>query len=387
MIEFCVEKLDKIFSIRKIVRHLLEKDPAMGFLVQKVDFSYYDTDEDFKKNPDLKSTYASISFENFNYHIHINLDKMINKDREFQIEVLKHEIGHISNGTFFRYQALDINTQAKFDLWNIATDIAINENLPLLHKFGYHAKKLNFPINKTSEFYYKELMKNPPKPLENNIDSHMIKESDEIKEIKQITKKIIKDAIKDAKDHDENCTIPDSFLETLEMIERSSYNWIKEFRSFVGKYLGQSKRRTRSRFNKRYKHFAGSVKKLTKDDIFIIIDTSASVSKEMLQLFFNEIKKIFSLGFNIYIIECDADVQRSYRYYPSTTFSIKGRGGTLYQPAIDFAIKENPAFIVLFGDGGYFDSELKEPDNLLWVLPYGCNARTKNKKIYIGEKQ
>lgn len=372
-------KKDKINKIRRAVHQILNKEPAYGHLIQQIDFLYYE-EKDFFSFPELKETYAGISCHK-KYVIHVNLEKMIEKSRDFIIEVLKHEVGHIMQGSFARAKYLNITDQQTFQRWNIASDIPINESLPLLHDFGFTSKKLGFEQNQTSEYYFDLLGKNPPKKkMECKLDAHDFSSELSPEEIKYISKKLVENAIKEVRKAAGK--VPSEFLQSLEILSTSKYNWIKELNKVWGQYLGATYRRTRARVNRRYGHFMGKAKE-TKGLITVVIDTSGSVTQKMLQMFFREIKKIQSQGYDVSIIECDAKVQRHYKYVPSKKFTVQGGGGTLYQPAIDYAVSLKPAIILIFGDGGYFDNNLNEPDNVKWILPKGCDAQTNNKKIFL----
>jgi len=110
-------------------------------------------------------------------------------------------------------------------------------------------------------------------------------------------------------------------------------------------------------------------------------DTSASVVEAELKLFVGQIDRIMRLFDDMPLIwlQCDARVHAVIEYdNPSKlTFEVFGRGGTSFQPIIDWCRENRVPNVILFTDG-----ECPEPDyrgvKVLWVFT-PCDEQTEAK--------
>jgi len=168
-------------------------------------------------------------------------------------------------------------------------------------------------------------------------------------------------------------TIPGAINDLIDaMIERRkpSVDWKRALRLFSA-----SSRRTRivhtmKRVSKRYgtrpgiriKHF---------QRMAVIIDTSGSVTDDALGLFFSEIHGMWRAGAELEVIECDATVQRHYRYRGNIPKFVAGRGGTEFDPAFRF-LRENRHMqfdgAIYLTDGYAPEPEIRPPCKLIWVI-------------------
>ena len=136
-----------------------------------------------------------------------------------------------------------------------------------------------------------------------------------------------------------------------------------------GPHLKTRLQTTNKRTSRRYHTVPGHrVKKHL--HLLAILDTSKSVSPEDLQLFFQEIQALHSLGHQITIMEADLMVQS---VYPFRGFqparSVKGGGGTNFDPAIEQAENRyHPDLILYFTDGEGPTPLRWQGTPLLWYL-------------------
>jgi predicted metal-dependent peptidase len=131
-----------------------------------------------------------------------------------------------------------------------------------------------------------------------------------------------------------------------------------------------SKKRISKRFGTR-----PGIKIINDRIIAAIVDTSASIDNETLLLFLNEINHLHKCGIRIKLIQADAEVSSIENYQPrKTEIEITGRGGTAFQPALNYANKENISGVIYFTDGYGDTTNLKSVHPLLWVIsPNGVN--------------
>jgi predicted metal-dependent peptidase len=102
----------------------------------------------------------------------------------------------------------------------------------------------------------------------------------------------------------------------------------------------------------------------------IAIDTSGSVSNQDLVEFFNEIYHIYKTGTDIDIIECDAEIQRVYKYKGNRDeISVKGRGGTSFDPVLEYLSEHKDKYQnLIYLTDGECDTNITPIKPVLWVF-------------------
>ena len=151
----------------------------------------------------------------------------------------------------------------------------------------------------------------------------------------------------------------------------------KVMQSFRSEVLSSKRHLTRMRPNRRsgFENF-GSVYSLT-SRLLVAVDVSGSMTDEMVSNFFGIINKFFKYGIEeIDVIQFDADIKGE----PMTLtkakrggIDITGRGGTCFQPVIDYCAQRKHYYqgLIILTDG--YASEPTLPDffctPVLWVLP------------------
>jgi len=166
-------------------------------------------------------------------------------------------------------------------------------------------------------------------------------------------------------------TIPgeiSEILKRLKEIEPPKFDWKGYMRRFVGKSIKIYTKKSRRKFNKRLPDFPGLKIKKQKH-VLVAIDTSASVSTKELQIFLSEIHHIFKTGSDITIIQCDTAISYIGKFDPKKDFNVHGRGGTDFNPVIDYYNENCNKYSCMF----YLtDGEAPAPENcknnVLWVL-------------------
>jgi len=171
--------------------------------------------------------------------------------------------------------------------------------------------------------------------------------------------------------------MPAFFLSQIQRINRPPVlSWQVILKKYIGT-LSANKRHTRTRLNRRQPErfdLSGRIDdKVLK--LVVAIDTSGSVSDEMIGQIFNEIFEILAKRkHDITVIECDAEVQRVYKAknLEDIQQKVSGRGGTLFSPAIEYINKDKyfrDALLIYFTDG-YGESEIPKPRTYrnIWVV-------------------
>lgn len=215
----------------------------------------------------------------------------------------------------------------------------------------------------------------------------------DFKNIPEPTKQLIKNQIDNTiKRTAEECskqrgTVPSELSQIIEKLNKKKpeiFNWKAYFRRMLGSIYDINIKSTRRKESLRFEGSMG-IQHKKKVSMLVAIDTSASVSNKELAEFFNEIFYIWKAGARITIVECDADIHKIYEYQGKLIDSVTGRGGTDFNPPVDYYIKHKKdyASLIYFTDG---ECELpaKHPSGIIWIITSGgYHQDYPGKTIYI----
>jgi len=268
------------------------------------------------------------------------------------------------------------------DLWNVATDYAINfslmqSGLTSMPEGGLLDNR--FADMKAEKIYdiLKEESKDKPKPKKPKWGNVIPQEGMSEDQVKQEVAKINAETMMAVNTAKAIGKLPSSVKEIIDEMKRSQVDWTDVLRRHcVGDQPeGYSFRRP----NRRQWHVNEIItpisNKVGVGDIVVGVDTSGSVSSKELSYFLGELNSLSEeiKPNSITIITCDAEIQGIKRYESGEIVEnivCKGRGGTLVMPVFDYIEKENinvDSFIYFtdLGIGDYPDEEPSFP--LLWV--------------------
>jgi predicted metal-dependent peptidase len=341
---------------------------------------------------------------------------------ENRAAVLKHEVLHIVFKHIFRNQALSNHPK----LWNIASDLVVNQyvapyKLPdgaiLLSTFP----DLGLEENDTADNYYaalaklhnegmgktgiKKRSKNPKsaanlkKILSQNTPSdhscwanssgfdidgertganipQMVRDA-----LRQISEDQIIKAYERTKASKAPGNLPawlDRHIEDLLNSRKPQINWRNTIRMFAASSRRSKMISTMQRESKRFEAFEGlphnpglKLKRFQK--LAVAVDTSGSIDDESLSIFFAEINGMYRQGADITVIECDADIRRTYQFQGKVPECVKGGGGTSFEPVMQWLANTRTRYdgCVYLTDGFAGAPETKPPCKLLWVISGG----------------
>lgn len=232
---------------------------------------------------------------------------------------------------------------------NVAVDCVVNSLIPKDHlpPNCVHPENYGFPLNKSSTWYYEQLAKNEEykKQCESGafgkggILSHIMNSHGQwqgsVAE-DPLLKEFIKDIVRTAKDlcNKDYGNIPAGVLAQIDEVlkkRKAMVPWNQVLRNFVASATESNLDYTMKRESKRYGTRPG-VKKEDVLNLAVAIDTSGSISDEMLKIFLQEILWIHNCGAQIHIFEADADIAFDYKFKGKFTTDVHGRGGTDLEP-------------------------------------------------------
>lgn len=169
-------------------------------------------------------------------------------------------------------------------------------------------------------------------------------------------------------------TIPGEFSQLIDALfaeEPPKFNWKAYLRNFVGGSTQTDAKKTRRKKSKRFPANPG-LKIVERRHVLVGVDTSGSVSNEELAEFFHEMHHMFKTGTEITVVQCDTAISsiQKYRGTEDGKIKIHGRGGTYFDPVVDYYNENIRKFscLIYFTDGEAPAPQEPPHGRTLWVL-------------------
>ena len=374
--------MDKQRSLSKIGKELMLKEPYYGFFLIMLNKLWS------KKLPT-----AGVSKQNINFQLAINPEFWESLSEDHKLGLLKHELLHIA---FNHLTTFSMFSDKK--LANVAMDMEINQYIAKdwLPEGGIdvdtYAPELDLDRRAGSRYYYNKLKQFQEEKDKNgtcgcgNMDGLLedIENGDiadhstweEFQDMPEAEKKLIQKQLQkilsDAKEQTikKQGTVPGEIegVIIIEEIVKAKFDW----RGFVRRFTGVSTRvftkKIRRKENKRFSENPGLKVKM-RQHMLLGIDTSGSVSNNELKEFMNEIHHIYKCGVEVTIVQCDTEIKSIEEYKGKFDMTVKGRGGTYFDPVIEYfnANQKKYTSLVYFTDGES-TAYVKPRGHVLWVL-------------------
>jgi predicted metal-dependent peptidase len=366
-------------SISKSSKTLTYKEPYYGLLLLSLN-----------KSLDKNIPTAGVSKKGINHQLTINPDFWMSLSDSSKVGVLKHELLHIAMFHLFMRQGYP-----DWDLFNIAADLEVNQYIqPEFKGSDWHFyelstfPELNLPPKAGTKKYYELLQKaikdNTSPGLASNYQNmkdgngvlhELWKVFSEMSEVEQRLFKTqieyqLKEVAKQVKSN--RGLIPgelEDIIKALFEVHEPVINWRAYIRQFAGISKNIYTRKTRRKESKRIKGTPGlKIKK--KQHIVFVRDTSGSVSDIDLREFDNEMLHIYRSGTSVTVIDCDAGIKDIWEFKGKIKDSVKGRGGTRFEPAIEYVNKNHRKYdsIIYLTDGECPAPSVKSLKKILWVI-------------------
>ena len=377
-------------SVFKICKKLLIKEPFYGLFLLNINKRFSE-----------KIQTAAVGIEGINPILLINKEFWKSLDEDMAIAILKHEVSHLMFGHLT--EAWTYLRKENAELLNIAADTEINGYIPKLQKDPYcYPDKFGMEKGKGTLYYYDKL-----RQMQNNqgggpgqggggefgqtLDDHSTWEDMTEAERQLVQQQIDRIAKQTAEQLKRNHgRIPGEFMDYIEelfKVKPRIFNWKSYFRRFLGSVIDIELKKTRQRENIRFPEASGT-KHRRKSQIFVVVDTSGSISEKDLCDFFSEIHHIYKSGVVIDICEIDTKINRIYRYNGKWDMKASGRGGTILSESISYVNEHRRDYTscVIFTDG-YCDVDFKIYVDNMWIIASGgYEQKYPGKTIYIDGK-
>ena len=165
--------------------------------------------------------------------------------------------------------------------------------------------------------------------------------------------------------------LPNGLIERLDQLMEAmkpQFNWKRILRLFAATSNSTYVKNTLRRPSKRYGTTPG-IRIMRRNRLLVAVDTSGSIQMAELKVFFSEIYHLWKQGAEVWVVECDAAIQNSYPYRGVTPTEIRGRGGTHFDPPIEYAnTVYRPDAIVYFTDGYAGAPQIKSRCPIMWLI-------------------
>ena len=360
-------------KIEKAYKKLLVENPFYGLFLLGL-----------SKVIDKSVETACVRKRGINCELVINPEYWETQDDIQQLNLIQHEIYHIV------FQHMFMTPFFKnHEVLNVAADCEVNSYLQNLDDTWIVPSMFNAEPKLGTKTYYDIIMNQTPPPppqrggdgngsngLPNTKDDHSSwgKEFQECSDAeKQLIQNQINSQIKTAAEQTMKMrgTIPaemQAIVDELFKPKPRVFDWKAYFRRMLGSIYDVNIKKTRRKESIRFPGAAG-IKHKKKVSILVAVDTSGSVNDEELKDFFSEITYIYKAGARITILECDAAISANYEYTGKWTGKVHGRGGTDFQPVIDYYRKnmKDYAALVYFTDG-FCSIPDNVPRDTIWVI-------------------
>jgi len=304
------------------------------------------------------------------------VESLYSQNKSFLVPIIEHELLHVVLQHIIRAKPMK-------ELWNIATDLAVNsliENIDF--EYEYEGKKckpllpkdFGLSSKKTADWYYNQLLKNAKKI---NIRVHTLDDHSKWKPSQQhIYSEVIRQAVQKA--YEQSVKLKGNisgYLEDIikEIIKPPTISWRELLRQYVAASIKSGHKSSWKRANRRFPHLECIKGKVSDRTIKILVafDTSGSISTDDFKDFLAEVKGLL----NVYkciidYVECDTEIKAKGQIYPWSNLKInfKGRGGTDYKPVFKYFNKYDYDLLIYFTDL-YCDYEgCKTNKDVIWVV-------------------
>ena len=388
-------------SVEKAIVFLLKLEPTLAQFalgLERVDVSN-----------DKKVAYAAVALSKnkLDVSLLLNMAELEKLNHKEVFYILVHEFMHLLLNHFVRKSSRDA------ELWNIATDLAVNSLLDSMYnaQIGKIKMKLgirpgsgvfkNYVKRLTAEEYY-ELLKedkelkitNMPQGSGNGglyrVEGHGMEELGQNNH-GEMTEEQVEVAIERMKDAiAKSCGKGSSGMqEIIDAFMKGQIDWRAALRMYVGA-IKALRERSLVRPNRKIPGRPG-YKRTTLLDIFFAVDTSGSMGNEEIKACLSEVLGFQRLGGRITIMEFDDRVQKVYEVKrgQKPDLKVRGRCGTDFKPAFEWLEKnrKKPDVAIIASDMAVTASEFPKRSpvkNVIWLAchdghkaPFGRTIKIK----------
>lgn len=374
--------------IEDAVIRLLNTEPFYANLI--LNMRRHKTDKILTAGVNITSTVNLYYNEDFVKTLKVERDAQGKVIKDEVAALLRHECHHVIGNHFERFHKVKEDKYKLMKNFNLAADFAANElNPDLPDEIDFGGKKartckvkfLKQEVPHTKEKmhaeYYFDLLKEEtekngggsPAESMDSIDDHDLWNEGE--ENEQVRNQVLKGTLEKAANGTKEAGghVPDYVEEAINKLGKSKTNWKQILHSFVNNAIETKIESSRKKRHRRYGVLYPGDKIEELLHIGVCVDSSGSMYTEALEQGLAEINAIHKNGIQVTVIVCDSEVRDVFPFDPKKKVAFKGRGGTLYTPALKKAEELKVDAIVFFGDADVFDEKIYKPKQpVLWAI-------------------
>lgn len=362
--------LDKIYAASKM---LFDNMPFYGILSLRVRKMIDET---------IPTACISLSPDKFSMEMRFNPEWIKDLSVEQVRGVIEHELLHMINGHLT--DPVYNNSGIDRELMNVAMDCEINQYInPKYLPEGVTLQKLETDVGiklpeKAGSMKYYDLLKQEDVTHPgtgtiaingvgvSTMDTHV--PSEEPSALQAVIEGVIEQAAQETIKR--RGTVPGQVTSLLQKIQerrKPVIDWKRFLRRFVSNSYKEYTITTRRRESRRFDDAPG-LRHEPEFSLLVGIDTSGSVSDSELKEFLQEIDNIYKQKCDIRILLCDTRIHKNIEYDgKSQSIEIHGRGGTSFEPVLDYYRKSKDTCLVYFTDGECpVESVIRKP--VLWIV-------------------
>lgn len=368
---------NKADTLAKASKELMMREPYYGFFLIMLNKIWTKT----------RVPTAGVCKNGINYQLCINENFWDSLDTEKEMGIVKHELLHIAFNHLTHFDFPDKR------LANIAMDMEINQ---YIHKnwlpedgiFIEDYEELNLDERAGCKYYYEKLQQAQEDHKQNGTcgcsafdkvceqlgqGEDLVKNHDmweEFEKLSDTEKELVKKQIKRILTQASNMAEKKSRGSTpgeiknliiIDEILPPKFDWKNYVRRFSGTSSKVYTKKLRRKENRKFEDNPGLKIKMKKH-VLLAIDTSGSVSDNEVKEFMGEMKHIHKTGVAMTLAQCDTSIRKIEEYDGSNELNIEGRGGTEFDPVLD-----------------YFNANLRTYTSLIYFTDGECNATVKPK--------
>ncbi len=308
-------------------------------------------------------------------------------DGNEKVGYIKHQLLHLAlKHPFKREEYLHKH------IFDLASDLVVNQYINPIHlpmdaiTLEKYPKLKKLAKGKDVGFYYRKILEindqndpsDHPLPDENNRQLKQHQDWNSFAQSNRMEQRMMESALEDAlvqaaerTDEKLQGALPGSLLRLIQEKlngNQKQVDWRRVLRLFLGSGKTTYLKNTIRRPSKRYGTTPG-IQVKNRQKVLVAIDTSGSITLEEVASFFKEMNHIYKQGSEILVVECDAQIQRTYSFKNQIPLEIKGGGGTNFTPVIQYANTQfKPDLLVYFTDGFGAEPEELPRCPILWLI-------------------
>ncbi len=242
----------------------------------------------------------------------------------------------------------------------LGSNILIGENYSFRYIGLAHARDYGLAENQVYEWYclrikdFSSRMDNAPgEPGADTLDSQPLLDLAEQWEEDQLMQECVNSVIRQCEESGGWGTMSGDLVERIKAGAKARINWQRVLSGFRASILSSRRRLSRMRPSRRFGFDQMGSRREFDTKLLVAMDVSGSISGEEISRFLGVINSSFRYGMQqIDVAQFDVGVTVVMTLKKAVTmFSAVGRGGTSFQPVIDYAVAQGYDGLVVLTDG------------------------------------